>query len=655
MAHPSDAEVEETSNNQEIVQNETEINATENTTSEGTEGTQDEAPAENRLGFFSIAKTLIVRCVIIYAISSFFRRTPPPTTQGGSEVANINAPVMVPTANIFHKDLLMDMYVYVNEQEHFTEFDNKESLIWHEDELMYGDWISGPDQDGNHYKNIELQISQNVITNGSIYIHVYFVKAGFSPNPKDKEDYSKRYTLHRSKMLNRFKKRKFHTLSNLLTGKTEAHPDLVRALLPNETRFEILNHWHPNLTINLVDDHTPWTKNGVPPPLDEYIQFLSSSNHYYPILYFNEYWNLNKDFMPINETTPILNLSLTYQPLSLFKWQMYAAQGMRNKWYSSILGDSVVEESDEDEDSLKLAFLETNPYLLAITIVVSLVHSVFEFLAFKNDIQFWRSRKSLEGLSVRSVMFGVFQSVIVFLYILDNDTNFVVRVSVFVGLLIEIWKITKVQDVKFDYENKILGLIPRLKVDDKETYTESETKKYDRLAFKYLSWGLFPLLGCYAVYSLLYNEHKGLYSYILNMMYGFLLLFGFIMMTPQLFINYKLKSVAHLPWRMLTYKALNTFIDDLFAFVIRMPTLYRLGCFRDDIIFIIYVYQRYIYRIDPSRLNEFGTTGEDDNVIANGDIPKSTESNGCITNTDNASTTEISNTEPKDTNEKKND
>ena len=39
-------------------------------------------------------------------------------------------------------------------------------------------------------------------------------------------------------------------------------------------------------------------------------------------------------------------------------------------------------------------------------------------------------------------------------------------------------------------------------------------------------------------------------------------------MTPQLFINYKLKSVAHLPWRMMTYKALNTFIDDIFAFII---------------------------------------------------------------------------------------
>lgn len=82
-------------------------------------------------------------------------------------------------------------------------------------------------------------------------------------------------------------------------------------------------------------------------------------------------------------------------------------------------------------------------------------------------------------------------------------------------------------------------------------------------------------------------------------------------MTPQLFINYKLKSVAHLPWRMLTYKFLNTFIDDIFAFVIKMPTMYRIGCFRDDIIFLIYLYQRWIYRVDLTRVNEFGVSGED--------------------------------------------
>lgn len=72
-----------------------------------------------------------------------------------------------------------------------------------------------------------------------------------------------------------------------------------------------------------------------------------------------------------------------------------------------------------------------------------------------------------------------------------------------------------------------------------------------------------------------------------------------------------MKSVAHLPWRMLTYKFLNTFIDDIFAFVIKMPMMYRLGCFRDDIVFIIFLYQKWIYRVDPKRVNEFGISGED--------------------------------------------
>lgn len=82
------------------------------------------------------------------------------------------------------------------------------------------------------------------------------------------------------------------------------------------------------------------------------------------------------------------------------------------------------------------------------------------------------------------------------------------------------------------------------------------------------------------------------------------------MMTPQLFINYKLKSVAHMPWRMMTYKFLNTFIDDIFAFVIKMPVLYRLGVFRDDIVFFIFLYQRWIYKVDKKRVNEFGVSGE---------------------------------------------
>ncbi|TFJ84949.1 hypothetical protein NSK_003977 [Nannochloropsis salina CCMP1776] len=120
-----------------------------------------------------------------------------------------------------------------------------------------------------------------------------------------------------------------------------------------------------------------------------------------------------------------------------------------------------------------------------------------------------------------------------------------------------------------------------------------------------------PLMMGYAAYSLLLEEHKGWYSWLVTSTTGFVYVFGFVMMTPQLYINFKLKSVAHLPWRTMVYKALNTFIDDLFAFVIKMPTMHRLSCFRDDVIFFIMLYQRYIYPVDRTRVNEFGQLTQD--------------------------------------------
>lgn len=30
---------------------------------------------------------------------------------------------------------------------------------------------------------------------------------------------------------------------------------------------------------------------------------FNADGDYYPILYFNDYWNLNKDYMPLNEST----------------------------------------------------------------------------------------------------------------------------------------------------------------------------------------------------------------------------------------------------------------------------------------------------------------------------------------------------------------
>lgn len=122
---------------------------------------------------------------------------------------------------------------------------------------------------------------------------------------------------------------------------------------------------------------------------------------------------------------------------------------------------------------------------------------------------------------------------------------------------------------------------------------------------------LLPLILGMGIYSLHYEKHKGWYSWILNTLVSGIYTFGFVQMVPQLYINYKLKSVAHLPWKAMTYKALNTFVDDLFAFIIKMPTLHRLAAFRDDVIFVIFLYQKWKYPVDPTRKNEFGASEYD--------------------------------------------
>lgn len=50
-----------------------------------------------------------------------------------------------------------------------------------------------------------------------------------------------------------------------------------------------------------------------------------------------------------------LDLHLTYSPISLFRWQMYESQRMRQKWFS-VLGDEP-EQSEEEQDSLKVSWL----------------------------------------------------------------------------------------------------------------------------------------------------------------------------------------------------------------------------------------------------------------------------------------------------------
>ncbi|KAJ1672792.1 hypothetical protein EV182_006493 [Spiromyces aspiralis] len=99
----------------------------------------------------------------------------------------------------------------------------------------------------------------------------------------------------------------------------------------------------------------------------------------------------------------------------------------------------------------------------------------------------------------------------------------------------------------------------------------------------------------YAAFSLMYMKHKSAFSWFVHVLLATIYLLEFVQMWPQLIINHKLKTVDTLPLSAFCYRFLTTFIDDLFALVIPMPLLTRLGTFRDDIVFLVLCWQWWAY------------------------------------------------------------
>lgn len=452
----------------------------------------------------------------------------------------------------------------------------------------------GSDYDEVVNVDVPFDGEQFVGENKTLFAHVFMSEHGV-PWYKGMEGYDDQRAFVASKPLTRYiappkKVTKKHLLGNVEDEEVEEVEEEVVLEAP-------VPHFHPNMTIALVqmlqtlkiDQTVPW--------FSHFERVPSNKNLYFPGVYVNRFWQLEKDYQRVNATSAVLPLRLEVHTLNMYKFQVYASMEAQKS-----------QGPAGEMDRLKEVLLDSNPYLLGVTMVVSLLHTVFEFLAFKNDISHWRKRKDTIGVSVRTIIANVVMQTIIFLYLLDNndDTSFMILFGQVSGIVIEAWKITKVVDIK--WENG------RLVFRDKHELSEVEqkTKEYDEIIFKYMYIGAVPLILAYAAYALVYLTHKSWYSFIISTLVGSVYAYGFLMLVPSIYINYRLKSVAHMPRKAMIYKFLNTFIDDLFAFVIKMPLLHRLATLRDDVIFIIYIYQTWLYKVDYSRVNEFGQGGDDE-------------------------------------------
>jgi hypothetical protein len=156
---------------------------------------------------------------------------------------------------------------------------------------------------------------------------------------------------------------------------------------------------------------------------------------YKPPIHVDEIGLTSDKYIPLNASVTALPLKLSYSAMSLQRWLLM--QSMEQ----SLSEQKAYGFTDKDIDDVRRLISDTSIYLLAVTMLASLLHLLFEFLAFQSDITFWAENKSLAGLSVRAVVSDLFSQIVIFLFLIESDTSVLVTIPAFISILIQTWKV----------------------------------------------------------------------------------------------------------------------------------------------------------------------------------------------------------------------
>ncbi|CAM9623773.1 unnamed protein product, partial [Ectocarpus fasciculatus] len=267
--------------------------------------------------------------------------------------------------------------------------------------------------------------------------------------------------------------------------------------------------------------------------------------------------------------------------------------------------------NDEALDELRYYLSEDKMLTMLLTQVIGWVHITLEYLAFQDDWKFFRGRKSFKGISASSLVYSVVRSIIIFLYLHHQETSWLVLGTLAKDIVYESWKLIKIFQptpvwyTLFGFLKIPINLsIRNLSVDGDEE--ERKCSVYDHIATLHAGLCLCPIIVGMSLYYLKTYTYTSWYSWFISSAVDCVYFFGFLAMLPQLYINFKLRSVAHLPVKSFMYKIFNTFVDDAFAFIVKMPLKHKIMTLRDDLVFFGFMYQWWIYPADKTRTNEFG-------------------------------------------------
>ena len=266
----------------------------------------------------------------------------------------------------------------------------KKSLVLEEKAFKLGNWNDKREVDTT------FSVPREVQEGGTLWAHIYVARAGHALDPSA-TDYNIASAYHIFRPLNQIlPKKKVVRTKKLLGGSSNATEELEEEV-PADAGKKLASYYHPNFTMSFIPDSGTQSYVNMHPAIRQFTTLETSgardasgqNGWYYPTLFINTFWQLRDHMTEFNSTVKEVPLRITLNNLNNWKFSLYASidEGVKTTQRNIAEGGPVPASGDGSEfEEFKKILLDTSVWLLSTTAAVTVLHMLFEALAFKSDI-----------------------------------------------------------------------------------------------------------------------------------------------------------------------------------------------------------------------------------------------------------------------------
>ena len=348
----------------------------------------------------SAAQGLIIFFAVQYFISQFVgSKTATSEPSAVSAIPSYDAkpdgtvsdynPIPQSLAPIWPMNSTLDISIYVSPSLVMPSLSHvsPDTLVLREEGFTLGNWKDTREIDTT------FEVPSEVQHDGTLWAHIYVALHGQVLDPAAK-DYNIATAYHFFRQLNHvLPKKKVVRTKKLLGGSNDTEG--VAEDSPSGPKSA--SYYHPNFTMSFVPDSGTQSYVNMHPAVRQHINLESTgardasgqNGWYYPILYVNTFWQLRDHMTELNSTVKTLPLHITLNNLNNWKFSLYASidEGVKQNQKQVANGGPVPAAGDGSEfEEFKRVLIDTNIWLLSTTAFVTVLHMLFEALAFKSDI-----------------------------------------------------------------------------------------------------------------------------------------------------------------------------------------------------------------------------------------------------------------------------